>query len=131
MLFNRHFFSGVLVIGTLVYLGLTAEAKETHSGRSLASVSPVTAKMGQGEQMLFGKSRSTPNFAKSSGPRQDVVQIAGICRDPYGVVYSATEKNYVGCIDSLTRTSSGASVHDYFGSAQKQAGAGLGLRIGK
>lgn len=133
-------------MSALVYLGWTAEAAELHTkrartegghreravgGRSLASISPVTARMGQGEQMLYRTTKSSPSFIKQAGPQKDAVRVAGVCRDAYGALYTASDKNYVGCIDSATHSSSGATVNDYFGSAQRQAGASVGVRLGE
>ncbi|MEW6057452.1 MAG: hypothetical protein AB1540_12640 [Bdellovibrionota bacterium] len=105
------------------------QSKKKNAGRKIASHSPAEALdlSGQGESMARSLTKPSPEFLKigRKPARATNMRIDGVCRDSYGFIYTSLDKGYVNCLESATRTSSGASVNDYFGSAQRQTGLGL------
>jgi hypothetical protein len=99
------------------------------SGRSLASLRTEPTSLGQGEAMLRQLTKPAPRFMSATANSSAVpVRIGGFCNDSYGNRHWSSQKTYESCIENGNRTS-GASVNDYFGPAQRQAG--VGILVGK
>lgn len=115
---------------SMLVIAANAFASE-RTGRRLASVSPGSSlATGQGENMLRNLRRPAPGFLGSSADsRRGRFTVQGVCRDSYNIAHLSTEKSYADCLEA-TNNRSGASVHDYFGPAQRQTGAAFGFRVG-
>src|SRR5690348_987047 len=117
---------------SLIALALTAsflmspssQAKDSDpSFHKLSGRAPASARsMGQGEQMLYGVTRNSPEFlgSKNNSDKRHV-QLSGVCRDSYGMVYGSRDKGYASCMDAPSGVVRG-SLENYFGPAQRQAG---------